>query len=116
MNIHYTGRQVEVTPMVREQVEARLKKLHKILGGRSSWETHVTLSQVRHRHEVEITVNMRDHALVGVAETPDLYSSLCEALDKLEKQALRHKERQQVKKRRARPAATGSIRTLPSEA
>lgn len=113
MNTHYTGRQLDVTPEVREQVESRLEKLKKILGPRPAWETHVTLSQVRHRHAVEISVNLRDHAIVGAAETPDLNISLNEALDKIEKQAVKHKARLRAKKRHAGPQDLRSIRTLP---
>ena len=112
MNIHYTGRQVEVSPLVRTQVETRLSKLHKVLGRRPPLETHVTLSQERHRHVVELTMNFRDHALVGAARTPDLHISLHRALNRLERQVLKHKARLRVKKRHARPPAARSIRTL----
>ena len=112
MNIHYTGRNLEVPDVVRREVEAKLKKLKKVLGPRPAMETHVILVRQRHLLEVEITVNLRDHALVGAASTPDLLISLDEALDRLERQALKHKARLRVKKRHLRPLAARSIRTL----
>ena len=112
MNVHYTGRQQEVTPFVRKQVESRLKKLSKILGPRPALETRVILTQERHLILVEITVNLHDHAIVGVSETPHLRVSLTEALERLEKQALKHKTRWRVTRRHSRPQAARSIRTL----
>jgi putative sigma-54 modulation protein len=112
MNIHYTGRNLEVPPQVAKIVQSRLSKLKKILGPRPAMETHVILSLVRHVYRVEITVNLRDHAVVGVAETPELNASLKDALDRLEKQAMKHKARLRVKKRHARPQVARSIRTL----
>ena len=112
MNIHYTGRHLEVSPVVRKQVESRLRKLKKILGPRPAMETRVILSHERYLYGVEIVVNLRDAPLVGAAETPDLEISLSDALDRLEKQALKHKARLRVKKRHARPEQSRSIRTL----
>ena len=112
MNIHYTGRQVEVDPSINKQVEMRIQKLKKILGPRPALETHVILSQMRGRYNVEVTVNLRNHSLVGSGGGPDLKPSMRDALDKLEKQALKHKARLRVSKRHAHPAASRSIRTL----
>ena len=114
MNVHYTGRQQEVTPFVKKQVEGRLKKLVKILGPRPALETRVILAQERHLFLVQITVNVNDHAIVGAAETADLKASLKEALERLEAQALKQKARWRVTHRHARPATERSIRTLKS--
>src|SRR5258708_21213116 len=116
MNVHYTGRQQSVTSFVRKQVETRLNKLKKLFGPRPSPEAHVILEQERHLHCVEITVNLRDHAIVGAAQANNLRQSVDDALDHLEKQALRQKARWRVKNRHARPMATRSIRTLAERA
>jgi len=112
VNVHYTGRQQEVTPFVRKQVESRLKKLVKILGPRPALETRVILAHERHLVLVEITVNVNNHAIVGMSETPHLKVSLAEALERLEKQALKNKARWRVSSRHAHPASARSIRTL----
>jgi ribosomal subunit interface protein len=112
VNVHYTGRQQSVTPQVRKQVEARLKKIQKIFGPRPAMETHVILKFERYLHRTEITVNFFDHAIVGAAEAKNLRESVDDALDRLEKQALKDKTRWRVKTRHARPVATRSIRTL----
>jgi ribosomal subunit interface protein len=112
MNVHYTGRQQEVTPFVRKQVESRLKKLCKILGPRPAMETRVILAQERHLILVEITVNLNDQAIVGAAEMPNLRDSLSAALEHLEKQVLKQRTRWRVTHRRPRPESARSIRTL----
>ena len=114
MNVHYTGRNLEVPTVVRQEVETRLKKLQKVMGPRPSMETRVIVAKERHLFLVEITVNLRDHAVVGVSSTPELRVSVDEALDRLERQALKHKTRLRVKKRHVRPMAARSIRTLRS--
>jgi len=112
VNVHYTGRQQEVTPFVRKLVEARLRKLIKILGPRPALETRVILAQERHLILVEITVNLNDQAIVGAAETPILRDSLAAALERLEKQVLKQKTRWRVTHRHDRPESARSIRTL----
>src|SRR5258708_40358234 len=49
-------------------------------------EAHVILSQERFLHKIEITINAWDRSLVGVGSNRDLITAACEALDKLEKQ------------------------------
>ena len=112
MNIHYTGRNVDLGPSIHHQVESRLRKVKKVLGPRPPLETHVILSLTRKQYSVEITVNLRDHALVGSADGMDLGVALKDALDNLERQALKRKSRLRVTKRRAHPQSSRSIRTL----
>jgi putative sigma-54 modulation protein len=100
MNVEYTGRQFEVTPATRKQVETGLEKLKKILG---TFETHVIFSAEKHRYNVEITVAVRNHPpIVGVAEANDVTSAIGDALDKVERQAVKYKTRWKSKKQKAR--------------
>ena len=101
MNVEYTGRQFEITPATRKQVEAGLEKILKILGG--NFDTHVVFSVERHRHIVEITVAVRNRPpIVGLAEASDASAALGNALDKIERQALKYKTRSKSKKKKAR--------------
>jgi ribosomal subunit interface protein len=65
-------------------------------------EAHVILSQERRRFTTELTLNLKHQPLVGLAVTHDFRSSLQEALEKLEKQAVKYKTRYREKKRRVR--------------
>jgi putative sigma-54 modulation protein len=100
MNVEYTGRQYEVTNAIRKEVETGLAKIRKILGDR--FETKVILAVEKHRHKAEITISPRNGPLVGLAQAKDMTIAVNEALDHLEKQAIKYKTRWQSKKRSAR--------------
>jgi ribosome hibernation promoting factor len=98
MNVDYTGRQCEVTPAIKKEVETRLTKLRRILGDK--FETKVILAVEKHRHKAEITISPRNGPLVGLAQAGDMTSALNEAFDHLEKQAVKYKTRWRTQKRR----------------
>src|SRR5437660_9975503 len=100
MNVEYTGRHYDVTPAIRTEVETGLTKIRKILGDR--FETKVILAVEKHRHKAEITINPRNGPLVGLAQAKDMSIAVNEAIDHLEKQAIKYKTRWQSKKRSAR--------------
>ena len=100
MNVEYTGRHYEVTSAIRKEVETGLTKIRKILGDR--FETKVILAVEKHRHKAEITINPRNGPLVGLAQAKDMSIAVNEAIDHLEKQAIKYKTRWQSKKRSAR--------------
>jgi putative sigma-54 modulation protein len=98
MNIEYTGRHYEVTSANRKDVEAGLAKIGKIL--RDRFDSKVVLAVEKHRHKAEITISCRIGPLIGLAQAGDMAAAINQALDHLEKQALRHKSRLITKKRR----------------
>src|SRR5579859_7316949 len=101
MNVEYTGRHFEITPLARKQVEGGLEKIQKILG--SHFETHVVLSTEKRRHIAEITISVRNHPpIVGLSEAMDMTYAIGEALDRIERQAVKYKTRWKSKKRQAR--------------
>jgi len=103
MRIDFTGRQMEITPALRQYTEARLRKLARIL--RNRMDIHVILGAEKHRRRAEITLRFRDLVLVGVEETTDARNSINGALDKLERQAVRLLERFRTRKRRSKPTS-----------
>ena len=99
MNVEYTGRHYEITPVVRKEVENGLAKIRKILGDR--FETKVVLAVEKRRHRAEITISPRNGPIVGLAQATDMLSAVNEALDHLHKQALKYKTKWLSKKRKA---------------
>ena len=97
MNVEYTGRHFEVTPAIRKDLESGLVKIRKILGNK--FETKVVLAVEKRRHKAEITITPRNGPLVGLAQAGDMPSAINEALDHLEKQAVKYKTRWRTKKR-----------------
>ncbi len=101
MNVEYTGRQFEITPQNRKQVESGLEKLQKILG--SNFESHVILSTEKRRHIAEITISVRNAAaIVGLSEAVEMATAIGGALDRIERQAVKYKTKWKSKKRQAR--------------
>jgi putative sigma-54 modulation protein len=99
MNVEYTGRHYEITPNVRKEIETGLNKIRKILGDR--FETKVVLAVEKHRNKAEITISLRNGPIVGLAQATDMVSAVNEALDHLQKQALKYKTKWLSKKRKA---------------
>src|SRR5216683_146753 len=97
MNVEYTGRQYEVTLSNRKEVEAGLTKIRKIL--RDRFEANVVLAVEKRRHKAEITINSRVGPLVGLAQAREMNLAIGEALEHLEKQALKNKTRIITRKR-----------------
>jgi len=100
MNVEYTGRHYEITSAIRKEVENGLAKIRKILGDR--FEAKAVLAVEKHRHKAEITITPRNGPLVGLAQAKDMMIAVGQALDHLEKQAVKYKTRWQSKKRSAR--------------
>ena len=97
MNVEYTGRQHKVTPANRKEVEAALAKIQKFLGDKC--EAKVILTTEKRRHKAEINVIARKGTLVALAESNDMTLAIGEALDHLQKQAVKYKTRWRTKKR-----------------
>src|SRR2546421_3840223 len=114
MTVEYTGRHYEVTPSNRKEVEAGLTKIRKIL--RDRFETKVILAVEKHRHKAEITINSRVGPLVGLAQSSDMNAAIGEALEHLEKQAIKNKTRIITKKRRNHHKWNGEVKAEPASA
>ena len=99
MNVEYTGRQYEITPQIRKEIETGLNKIKKLLGDR--FEAKVILTVEKHRHQAEISITPRNGPIVSIAKAKDMVSAVNEALDHLEKQALKYKTKWLSKKRKA---------------
>src|SRR6516164_10138373 len=100
MNVEYTGRQYEITPVIRKQIEHGLSKIRKLLG--DNFDAHIILSVEKHRHQAEITITIRNHPIVGAAEAPEMLAAVTEALDRIDRQAVKYKARWRTRKRAAR--------------
>ena len=97
MQIEYTGRQVTITRALRILAEAGIDRIVKILG--RVINVHIILSATKYRQTAEVTIKTRSSEIVGVAESNNMESSLREALEKVETQAIRLRKKHQTKKR-----------------
>jgi ribosome hibernation promoting factor len=114
MNVEYTGRQYEITPAIRKEVETGLTKIKKILGDK--FDTKVILAVEKHRHKAEITLTPRNGPIVGLAQADDMLSAVNEALEHLERQAVKYKTRWRTIKRQPRKGWDGKGKEVAPEA
>jgi putative sigma-54 modulation protein len=88
MKFEYTGRHLDVTEALRTHVENHFDKLAHLFDG-SATGAHVIIEVEKGRHRSEIVVNWRDHVLTATSTLSDMYKSLSQTIDKIEKQATR---------------------------
>ena len=97
MQVEYTGRQVTVTPSLRNLAEEGIARISKILGRTTG--AHVILSAEKYRKTAEVSIKTRLNDIMGIAESTTLETALRSALDKAETQAIRCRKKLQAKKR-----------------
>ena len=85
MKVNYTGRHMELTEPLKQFTKERLDKMATYLD--DIIDVHVILSVEKHRHSAEITLKTRASAFVASATTDDMYTSITQAVEKLEAQA-----------------------------
>jgi putative sigma-54 modulation protein len=116
MKVTYTGRQIDLSPAQSERLTAEFEKVGKLLdNGKGEAGAHVVLSHERHLNNVEITVPYHNHELVGEGSDTDLFSAIHAAVGKLEKQAVRVREKWRDSKRIPRKETDASSETREGE-
>ena len=97
MEIIISARHFEVTDELRQHVQRRVGKLAEEWNKLTT--ARVVLSLVRNWQLAEVHVNGKQLDLEGQAQTDDMYTSVDEAADKVEKQLRRHLEKLQQHRR-----------------
>lgn len=107
MQITVTGRHFEITAPLRQHIESKISKLTRYLEGIT--DVNVVLSVEKHRHIAEFNLQVRNkNPIRGVEETHDMYLSVDTALDKIERQIRRHKDKGTDRKGRTNIIKEGS--------
>ena len=84
MRISITGKNLEISSYMREVAEKKLAKLDRYFP--QDTEAQVTLSVEKSRHIVEVTIPHGGRLIRAEEISTDMYASLDNVLDKLEKQ------------------------------
>ncbi len=92
MKFEYTGRHIEVTPAIRSHVEEHFDRI-KHLFGKEDNHAHVIIEVERGQHRSEIVVKWRNQVLTATTTLDDMYQSLSQTIAKIERQALRLKNK-----------------------
>jgi putative sigma-54 modulation protein len=103
MRLQVKGKNVDVTPSIREYAERKLAKL----GKRLADQTQVEVELSEHRNPsiaasqvAEATVFTKGPTLRAREETPHMKASIDQLVDKLDRQLKRYRERRTVEPRR----------------
>jgi len=104
MKFEYSGRHIEVTPALRSHVENHFERISHIFNGKPI-KAHVIIEVERGRHRSEIVLNWRNEMLTATTSNSDMYKSLSQSIDKIEKQALKLKNKVIDKSHRAKRAS-----------
>ncbi|MDO4544283.1 MAG: ribosome-associated translation inhibitor RaiA [Clostridia bacterium] len=89
MRITISGKNLEVSEYMREVAVKKLSKLERYFP--QDAEVQVTLSVERNRHIVEVTIPHEGRIIRGEEISGDMYASMDNVLDKLEKQIVKHR-------------------------
>jgi putative sigma-54 modulation protein len=91
MNIIITGRHLESTPALRNYGEKKIKRFDRYLSNIA--EAIVTISVEKYRHKVEVLMKVNGVLIQAEGITGDVYSSIDEVAEKLERQIKKYKEK-----------------------
>lgn len=89
MKFTITGKNVTLTDALKNIVEKKLSKLERYFN--PEVEIHVTLSVQKNNHIIEVTIPFNGIILRGEESTTDMYTSIDNVIEKLEKQIIKHK-------------------------
>jgi putative sigma-54 modulation protein len=108
MRLQVKGKNVEVSPTMRQYAERKLSKLAKQLADQTQVE--VELSEQRNpsiaeSHVAEGTIFTKGPTLRAKESSTDMKASIDQLVDKLERQVKRYREMRRVEPRRHTPHA-----------
>lgn len=111
------GKNLEVTPALRQYAEKKVGKLLRFFD-RVPTIANVTMSTERERHVVEITMQVGGLLVRGESTTGDMYASVDDAVEKVERQIGKYKTRilRRLRQEAAKIGQSGEAAFLPEPA
>ena len=91
MQVTISGRHIKFTDTLREYVRRKLTRIDRHFG--PVIRSHVVLHGARNRHRVETTVHTKGTQWHATTEDKDMYAAIDRVVDKLDRQAIKHKEK-----------------------
>ena len=91
MNLKLTGNHVEITDAMREYVISKIGKITRHFD--HVIDVSVILSVEKLKQKAEANVHVRGKDIFVETDSEDMYASIDNLIDKLDRQILRHKEK-----------------------
>ncbi|MBI4826397.1 MAG: ribosome-associated translation inhibitor RaiA [Nitrospirae bacterium] len=105
MNIIVHAKHMELTDNLKKYAEEKIGKFNKYFSDVT--ETTVTLSIEKYRHKAEVLIKANGSFIQAESITDEMYSSIDEVVEKLERQVKKNKEKLVSKRKgRAKPGET----------
>lgn len=105
MKFEYTGRHIEVTPALRSHVEEHFDRIAHLFDG-DDHRAHVIIEVEKGKHRSEIILKWRNEVFTATSTLDDMYPSLSQTIGKIEKQALKLKNKITDKQHKAEKLGT----------
>lgn len=113
MTLSVTGRHLDISPLVRQQIRKKFERLERVLND-SALSAQCILDRERQRYMCEINVHVRgDHTLVAVGRHERLLSAVGAAVEKVSQQAQKLTGRWKTRRRSAAPTPE-AVAALPA--
>lgn len=96
MNINLTGRHLEITPAIREHVATKLGKIKRHFD--HVIDINVILSVDKLKQKAEATVHLSGKTLFAETDDSNLYVSIDNLVDALDRQILKHKDKNSARR------------------
>lgn len=96
MHIQITAKSIDLTDAIRAYVEKKVGKVKRYFD--QVIDVHVVLEVQKNVHIAEILVNAKGVFLKGLEKSEDLYASIDLAVDKIDRQLVKYKEKLKNKK------------------
>lgn len=94
LNIKVSGKNIQVTPALREHAESKANKLQRYFDDeRRPVNVDVVLATEKGRHKAEITMQVGSLLVRGEGTTDDMYASIDAAVDRIGRQVRKYKTR-----------------------
>ncbi len=91
MNLTVTGHHIEVTPAIRDYVTDKIKKVTRHFDHVIDIGVILSVEKLVQKAEVNVHVSGKD--IFVQAEDADLYAAIDSLVDKLDRQVVKHKEK-----------------------
>lgn len=91
MQLNLTGHHVDITPALRDYVNAKIEKVERHFDNVT--DAHVILTVEKLRHKAEATINVSGGSIFADSVEDDMYAAIDGLVDKLDRQVKRHKEK-----------------------
>jgi putative sigma-54 modulation protein len=96
MQINVNGRHIEVTSALNDYVTSKMQRLERHFDNITTMQ--VTLTVEKQRQIADASLHIAGAELFAEAESADMYASIDALIDKLDKQILKHKGKQEARR------------------